>query len=86
LQKRSQKTFRHLLQTSIVVAPQPLGPRQVVFEFSALDWTMISFADINHSNPRALAPIISLGGSYDGETHGIPRSILWRPGTTAGIA
>ncbi len=74
------------MQTSVIVTPQPLGSLQVEFEFPALDGTMISFADINHSNPRALAPIINLGGSYNGEAHGVPRSILWRPGTTAGIA
>jgi hypothetical protein len=68
------------------VAPHPLGPLQVEFEFPALDGTMISFADINHSNPRALAPIINLGGSYDGEAHGVPSSVLWHPGTTTGIA
>ena len=69
-----------------MVAPQPLGRLQVEFEFAALDGTMISFADVDHANLRALAPIIKLGGSYDGEAHGVPRSILGRPGTTAGIA
>ena len=73
------------MQTSVTMPPQPQGTPRVEFEFPSLDWAMISFADINHANPRARAPIINLGGSYDGKAHGVPRSILWRPGTTVCI-
>lgn len=74
--------------------PQPLGALRVEFEFAALDWTMISFADVDHPNrgknrtgiPRALAPPINFGVSCNREAHGIPCPLPRRPGTTAGIA
>jgi len=76
------------------VAPQPLGIPGVEFELPALGWTRVSFADVNHANhgknlaetAGALVPIVNLTGSCNGEAHGIPRAIRWRPGTTGGIA
>jgi len=94
LQKRFQKTFRHLLQTSVFVAPTPVGLLQVEFEFSALDRAMVSFADVDQANhgkslaetAGTLVPMANLTGSGNGEAHGIPCAISWRPGTTCGIA
>src|SRR5271167_601202 len=77
---RLQKTFRHLLDTRVVVPPDPGRSRQVKLQVAMLDRSMISFANITEkqgagSTRECLVACRQVARSGDRKSHRIPNAL-----------
>ncbi len=93
-QVQVQKTFRHLLNTRVLVPPQPSRARQIEFQIAMFDGPVILFADIaknksparNRRGSSWLGPRSCIGRGGNRESYCVPESLRGNPRTTARIS
>jgi hypothetical protein len=88
-----EKAFRHLLNTRVLMSPQPCGLCQVKFQIAICDGPVISLADVTENQHAcrecgdiSCGPQINVARSRDRESNCIPSPLCWRPVATAGVS
>jgi len=91
-QIRLQKTFRHLLDTGVIVPSKPNRLRQIKFQIPIFDRPVIQLANVTEQQDAgpetgdiSSGPQVNVARSGDCESNCIPHAVPWRPVATAGI-